>query len=703
MSDVLPGAIVGGYRLLDELGRGGMGVVFRAVEPVTGRTVALKVVAEGIAEDPVVRRRFAREAEAAAALDHPHVLPVLCSGEDRGQPYLVMPLVDGTDLAGVLRTSGPFTLDRATRVVDQIASALDAAHRVGLVHRDVKPSNVLLDGDHVLLADFGLTTRTSSQTGLTGTGSWVGTLDYVSPEQVKGDPVDGRADVYALGCLLFELLAGRPPHRRDSDVATIWAHVADPVPSLTALVPELPITVDEAVSAALAKNPHDRPATAGEFASMLRGAADQARKRAPAVPTTRSWGGIASGVGCAFLLAWGSAFMVPPHVLPDGSSGASELLVYYTADRAAPLSDAAITLTAVALLAGWLWALPDLLGRPGRGVTVGIRYTGAAAAAVLAVGEILRVAPTFRIAESGNGALVDALWASAWTVSAAGAVLVVVCAALGSVASCRVGGLWSVRTAACVVAVPGGSVLVVAGWEREFFLWAVGCGAVGLWVAVVSLRAVVVLTSPGRRLALGGAVMGFHPLLGMLMPLPSAPVYDPADSSPEQIADYYISAGPAVLPPAVVNAASAIALLGLWWVLGRLCAAAGTWSRIGRVGGIAGSTLVLVSVLLVIAAGLTPPGETTRIVTLDSLSTFADQAGTVLLAIAVGAFSIAWSRTTTSARWLGYSGLVVAGLSLGLGALALALGELTPWAPAVIGANSLWCVSASVMAQRWPR
>lgn len=269
--DAAIGQRLGGYHIEEVLGRGGMGVVYRAVQPRLRRSVALKVITPALAHDTTFRERFERESALAASIEHPHVLPVYEAGEDGGCLYLAVRFVDGTDLAAVLRRSGPLHPTRAVRLLQQIGSALDAAHGAGLVHRDVKPANVLVTGDpeveHSYLTDFGLTKRSGSQTGLTATGQWVGTLDYVAPEQIRGDPVDARADVYALGCLLYELLTGQPPYARDNDAATMWAHLSDPPPAPSAADPSLPPALDGVVARALAKDPAARYPTAGGLAA----------------------------------------------------------------------------------------------------------------------------------------------------------------------------------------------------------------------------------------------------------------------------------------------------------------------------------------------------------------------------------------------------------------------------------------------------
>ena len=228
------GSVLGDFRIDDEIGRGGMGVVYRAAQLSLERPVALKVISEALSDREGFRERFERESRLAASLDHPNIIPVYAAGEHDGVLFIVMRYVDGTDLRALLAAEGAFDPARAAGVIAQVASALDAAHERGLVHRDVKPANILVaargGGEHTYLTDFGLTKRTASDSGLTAAGEWVGTLDYVAPEQLRGESVDGRADVYALGCVLYELLTGQVPFVRDDDIAKLWAHISDPAP-----------------------------------------------------------------------------------------------------------------------------------------------------------------------------------------------------------------------------------------------------------------------------------------------------------------------------------------------------------------------------------------------------------------------------------------------------------------------------------------
>jgi YVTN family beta-propeller protein len=297
MSVLTTGSVLGDFRIEGELGHGGMGVVYRATQLSLGRPVALKVIASALADEEGFRERFGRESRLAASLDHPNVIPVYAAGEHDGVLYIAMRYVEGTDLRALIRAEGRLDPLRAAGVVAQVASALDAAHERGLVHRDVKPANVLVaarsGGEHVYLTDFGLTKRSASESSLTAAGEWVGTLDYVAPEQVRGDPVDGRADVYALGCVLYELLTGRVPFPRENDLAKLWAHISDDAPSALELAPETPPALAAVAERAMAKDPADRFPEAGmmgrvALASVPGGADTGARARAAAAAALAS-------------------------------------------------------------------------------------------------------------------------------------------------------------------------------------------------------------------------------------------------------------------------------------------------------------------------------------------------------------------------------------------------------------------------------
>jgi hypothetical protein len=273
VTDVLEGAHIAGCRIESVAGRGGMGIVYRATQLSLGRPVALKLIAPEHAADASFRERFQRESRMAAAIDHPNVIPVYEAGEEDGRLYLVMRWVAGTDLHRELRAGGRLDPRRAALIVNQVAGALDAAHAAGLVHRDVKPGNVLLSGEHAYLADFGLTRFAGSDTGLTTGGHFLGTVDYMAPEQFHPGPNDARADVYALGCVLFATLTGSPPFLRDTVPSTMLAHLHDPPPRASD-TPGVSRDWDRVLARALAKSPEDRYPSAGDFGRAALAAAE---------------------------------------------------------------------------------------------------------------------------------------------------------------------------------------------------------------------------------------------------------------------------------------------------------------------------------------------------------------------------------------------------------------------------------------------
>jgi protein kinase-like protein len=262
---------VAGFRVGPEIGHGAMGVVHLA-EDEDGRRVALKLLAPELARDERFRRRFLREAALAASIDHPSVVATVGAGEADGLLFLALAYVDGEDLRAMLRREGALAPQRALSLADQVADALDAAHAAGLVHRDVKPSNILVAGDAAFVCDFGLARHVSSVGSLTGDRGFVGTIDYVAPEQIAGHEVDGRADQYALACTLFECLAGARPYQRDSDLATVFAHLNEAPPRLTDYLPTAPRALNSVFARALAKDPGSRYRTCGEFVEAARSA-----------------------------------------------------------------------------------------------------------------------------------------------------------------------------------------------------------------------------------------------------------------------------------------------------------------------------------------------------------------------------------------------------------------------------------------------
>ena len=269
---IAAGDVVAGYEIGALVGRGGMGEVFRARDVRLERPVALKLLVERLSDDEGFRDRLLRESRLAASLDHPNVVPIYEAGDADGRLFIAMRFVDGTDLRALMRREGPMPPERTIAIATQVADALDAAHARGLVHRDVKPSNVLLDHqggrEHVYLADFGLT-QSVSDTGPTD-GQLMGTVDYVAPEQIRGDRVDARADVYALSCLLFEALTGTLPFTGASDVAVVFAHLQDEPPRATERRPGLPAALDAVLAHAMAKDPDDRPDTCRTLVEQTR-------------------------------------------------------------------------------------------------------------------------------------------------------------------------------------------------------------------------------------------------------------------------------------------------------------------------------------------------------------------------------------------------------------------------------------------------
>lgn len=258
-----------GYRIERRLGRGGMGILYLAIEPGLDRRVALKLIAPEAAADEVFAKRFAEESRIAASIEHPNVVPIYAAGEEGGVPFIAMRYVAGLDLSRRLAREGRLRPEAAVELIAQIGNGLDAIHAAGLVHRDVKPANVLLSGDdgldHAYITDFGVARNVATQSGLTQTGRFVGTLDYVAPEQISGGAIDARVDVYALGCLLFKLLTGEVPYPREGEAARLYAHLNDPPPAPSLYVPEVSMALDDVVVRAMSKQPDDRYPSAGDL------------------------------------------------------------------------------------------------------------------------------------------------------------------------------------------------------------------------------------------------------------------------------------------------------------------------------------------------------------------------------------------------------------------------------------------------------
>ena len=346
-----PGTTFAGYQIESVVGRGGMGVVYRATDLSLERPVALKLIAPELAEDEQFRRRFLKEPKLAAALDHPNVVPIYEAGEREGQLYLAMRFVEGSDMRTLLRRDGGLSHDRALVILAQVASALDAAHRRGLVHRDVKPANVLVDDDgHAYLTDFGVTKQLGGDT--TETGQIVGTLDYLAPEQIRGEAVDGRADEYALACVLYECFASTAPFHGATEAETLWAHMQNPVPP----VPGHP-ALDPVLRKALAKEPEDRYESCAELIEAARLAL--AGVRVPAGLVRRRRLILAAGL---LVLACTTAGAIVALTTGDGSAeqtpiGNGIAVIDPAAGRVETLIGAATAPSNVAVGEGAVWVL----------------------------------------------------------------------------------------------------------------------------------------------------------------------------------------------------------------------------------------------------------------------------------------------------------------------------------------------------------
>ena len=307
-----------GYRLRAVLGRGGMSVVYQAENPRLGSDIALKVLAPQLATDDLFRARFLEESRIAASLNHPNVIPIYDMGSCDGLLYIAMRYVSGTDLRQMLKKRGRVVPATALFLLGQAARALDAAHRHGLVHRDVKPGNLLIergsdddDPDPVSLSDFGITKHAISRSGLTSTGQFLGTIDYVAPEQIRGMSVLGPADQYSLGCVLYECLTGRVPFEKDLDAAIIFAHVQESPTMPTVLRPDLPPAVNEVFSRVLAKQPDERYGSCREFIEAARVALGSLATAPTIVPPAS----IPSGATPSALTPPG---LTPPGLTPAG-------------------------------------------------------------------------------------------------------------------------------------------------------------------------------------------------------------------------------------------------------------------------------------------------------------------------------------------------------------------------------------------------
>jgi DNA-binding beta-propeller fold protein YncE len=271
--ELLVGEEFAGHLIEAEIGRGGMGVVYRVRHIALDRERALKAIVPALSADPKFRRRFERESRLAASIEHPNVIPIHHAGEEEGLLYLAMRFVEGRDLRAAIDEHGRVEPDRVARIVGAVAAALDAAHARGLVHRDVKPANILIeergDSDHVFLTDFGISRVSGAGGTVTSTGEFLGSVDYVAPEQIEGGEVDGRADVYSLGCVTYHALTGEPPFPRENDLARLFAHPNAERPRVTDAAAQLPSAIDAVIARAIAVAPEDRYESAGAFAAEL--------------------------------------------------------------------------------------------------------------------------------------------------------------------------------------------------------------------------------------------------------------------------------------------------------------------------------------------------------------------------------------------------------------------------------------------------
>ena len=365
-----PGVTFANHRIEEELGRGGMGVVYRAHELALDRVRALKVIADELASDPRFSERFRREARLAASVEHPNVVAVHQAGEEDGRLYLSMSWVPGPDLGALVEAAGPLEPARASRLLTQIAAGLEAAHARGLVHRDVKPSNVLLadvgNEERAVVTDFGLSRLVGEDRGLTQTGDFLGSTDYVSPEQIEGDSVDSRADVYALGALAFFLLTGRAPYAGRSEAAKLVAHVNADRPKPSGAGAACSPAMDDAVVRAMAVDPAARFATPSGFADAFSAGVTGA----PAAPAPSPWIGVAvvalAAATVTFLLTLGGSAEGPPAISPDRSvnvAGREEAAI--TVDDAPTALATAGDLTWVAARdAGVVQAIPSGARKP---------------------------------------------------------------------------------------------------------------------------------------------------------------------------------------------------------------------------------------------------------------------------------------------------------------------------------------------------
>ncbi|MEV4891296.1 serine/threonine-protein kinase [Nonomuraea sp. NPDC055795] len=299
----LIGQEVAGYLIENIVGKGGMAVVYLALDPRLSRRVALKILNPILSVDDRFRQRFILESRTVASIEHPNIIPIYEANADpSGVLYIAMRYVDGSDLRRLIYDRGPLPVAQVNTILAQVAAALDAAHAHDLIHRDVKPANILLAADHVYLTDFGITKHRTSISGLTQTDQFIGTPRYMSPEQINKETVDGRCDQYALACVAYEALAGRLPFQRDNDIALLWAHLAEQPAPLSQIRPDLPLEVDGVMMRALAKAPEQRYPSCTAFVAALRDAisghvSETAPRQQPPAFRAASRGGAVSAGG----------------------------------------------------------------------------------------------------------------------------------------------------------------------------------------------------------------------------------------------------------------------------------------------------------------------------------------------------------------------------------------------------------------------
>jgi serine/threonine protein kinase, bacterial len=402
------GTPFGRYRLIELIGRGGMGEVWRARDTAFDRIVALKVLPDNFADDQVFQERFRREARAAAGLDEPHVVPMFDFGEIDGRLYVTMRLINGRDLQTIL-ADGALAPPRAVGIIEQIASALHAAHRIGLIHRDVKPSNILVaENDFAYLIDFGIA-RAAQETGLTSTGMAIGTWAYMSPERLNTGHADARADIYALACVLHEALTGQRPYPGDSIEQQIVGHLTTPPPRPSMLQPGVPQPMDAVIAKGMAKHPGQRYATTVALARAAHDATTVPLPRPrPSVPVRPSLPPRPFGAGSIHsqdtYLAAGRAPPVlkprpgppPPRVMPPTTTGVRRL------SRRAKIALIAAAVALVVLIAAAV-GIPALVGHRSHSAQVVLPFTGLN----LPTGVAVDSGGTVYVADNGNGRVLE--------------------------------------------------------------------------------------------------------------------------------------------------------------------------------------------------------------------------------------------------------------------------------------------------------